>query len=191
MFGSAEALRLQREELEAKVAHSDARLAERKAAQLREIEERRLAAALAEEERLANVEEQKRAKEYASSALASNAEIKEQRIEEAARRKVVGDVMRAEASRLRFKKKRLRADRRVQVRDPICPVFIPLQSRLQSLPAGARAPVDCGSAVVVRPQEIEFERLLAKERSDAKMGKTGALITAKKDLNEGRRAQKT
>ena len=40
-------------------------------------------------------------------------------------------------------------------------------------------------------QEIEFERLLAKERSDAKMGKTGALITAKKDLNEGRRAQKT
>ena len=62
------------------------------------------------------MEEQKRAKEYASSALASNAEIKEQRIEEAARRKVVGDVMRAEASRLRFKKKRLRADRRVQVR---------------------------------------------------------------------------
>ena len=43
----------------------------------------------------------------------------------------------------------------------------------------------------VLPQEIEFERLLAKERSDAKMGKTGALITAKKDLNEGRRAQKT
>ena len=131
VFGSAEALRLQREELEAKVAHSDARLAERKAAQLREIEERRLAAALAEEERLANVEEQKRAKEYASSALASNAEIKEQRIEEAARRKVVGDVMRAEASRLRFKKKRLRADRRVQVRDPICLVCIlhvPLQS---------------------------------------------------------------
>ena len=48
VFRSAEALRLQREELEAKVAHSDARLAERKAAQLREIEERRLAAALAE-----------------------------------------------------------------------------------------------------------------------------------------------
>ncbi len=36
-------------------------------------------------------------------------------------------------------------------------------------------------------QAAEFERLLAKERSDAKMTKTDALISTKKELNEGRR----
>lgn len=36
-------------------------------------------------------------------------------------------------------------------------------------------------------QVAEFERVLAKERSDAKMAKTDALIDARKELNEGRR----
>jgi hypothetical protein len=58
-------------------------------------------------------------------------------------------VLRAEASRLRFKKKRTKQLQKVQA--------------------------------------AEFERLLAKERSDAKMTKTDALIDAKKELNEGRR----
>ena len=76
-------------------------------------------------------------REYAGSELGAKSEIKERRIVEAANRKLEQDALRAEASRLRFKKKRHKQMQKV----------------------GAQ----------------EFERLLAKERSDAKMTKTDSV----------------
>eukprot|EP01043_Picozoa_sp_COSAG02_P059751 COSAG02_NODE_7671_length_2901_cov_2.527123_2_plen_93_part_00 len=53
-----------------------------------ELEERRIAAIYAEEDRQASVLEQKILREYAGAELSSKAEIKEQRIVEAANRKI-------------------------------------------------------------------------------------------------------
>lgn len=53
-----------------------------------ELEERRIAALYAEEDRQASVLEQKILREYAGAELSSKAEIKEQRIVEAANRKM-------------------------------------------------------------------------------------------------------
>jgi len=82
--------------------------------QAEELEERRLTALYAEEDRQASVLEQKMLREYAGAELSSKAEIKERRIVDAANRKLEQDAFRAEASRLNFKKKRSKQLQKVQ-----------------------------------------------------------------------------
>jgi hypothetical protein len=82
--------------------------------QAEELEERRLTALYAEEDRQASVLEQKMLREYAGAELSSKAEIKERRIVDAANRKLEQDALRAEASRLNFKKKRSKQLQKVQ-----------------------------------------------------------------------------
>ena len=82
--------------------------------QAEELEERRLTALYAEEDRQASVLKQKMLREYAGAELSSKAEIKERRIVDAANRKLEQDALRAEASRLNFKKKRSKQLQKVQ-----------------------------------------------------------------------------